>query len=134
MNWPVRSIGSVGCCYGRHGNETEPPSPTITTPAEAGCGDYVRWLGYESRQLGKEEQHVREERFTPHDCSVPDGTEIRMYPTPWAAEFYERREIAGELVRQGLRGNDVAVAIDLTMFARRFVRWAEEGFPMGDCK
>ena len=130
MTWPTSSIGSVGCCYGQHGNQTEPAAPSRVPPSAHGCGDYPAWLGAESGRMSRDERQVREDRFCPFDGELPDGVGGELVPTPWAGERHERVEIAGELMAEGLRGTELDGAIDLTVFARRFVRWAEDGFPM----
>lgn len=144
MTWPVNSIGSVGCCYGQRGNWTEPMPPSVVLPAEAGCGDYFDFQAYEARQEVKDKRREREERFDMPEYSLPadiysvvDGVVVcrstggKHAEYPWDAVRRERVEIGLELWDQGLRGRERDEAIDLTMFARRFVRWAEDGFPMG---
>lgn len=122
------SIGKVGYVPARV--TTLPSEHVDPPPAASGCGDYVSYLEYESGQLGREQTAERKERYTPHDASLPADWKPGAEPYPWVLERRERVAVAGELMEQGLRGTELDGAIDLTVFARRFLRWAEEGFPI----
>ena len=115
--------------------------PAKVPPAAYGCGDPDDLEKYDARETARERRQEREERFTPYDSSLPSdlyavrngsvvcvSTGGRPPPYPWQLERRERIEIAREAVDDGLRGVDVIRAVDLTAFARRFERWAEEGF------
>lgn len=113
------SIGKVGWCRCRP--LTMPPAPAPSKTIETAIGE----------QYDREDRWEREDRWLP-EWFDPNEQLPQRTQTPWEIDRAERVEIAGECVRQGLRGLDVDRAIDLTLFARRVVRWAEEGFLVND--
>lgn len=100
-----------------------------------------KWLDWDA-YYAREEDEQKAERFTPCDSALPadlysvvngsvrraDGSPIPQYP--WLGDREERMRIARQAVAEGLRGVEVDRAVDLTLFARGFERWAEEGFPV----
>lgn len=127
---PPTDWGKVGYVKGARGNaQTRVPAPE------------PQWLDWES-YYAREDAEKKAERFTPPDSALPadlysvvngrvrraDGSRLPSYP--WIGERPERIKIARQAVEEGLRGVEVDMAVDLTLFARRFERWAEEGFPI----
>lgn len=122
------NLGSVKTVTpGIYANLVGNDHPATLSPAHFGCGEYVAWLAYESVQLAREQRAEREERFCPFDGYEPESAPP-VYP--WVAERMDRLALESELMQDGLRGVELDDAIDLTMFARRFARWAEDGFPL----
>lgn len=128
---PPTEFARVGYTPGEHAQSqaTVPRNDTA----------WLDWDGYYAREEAAQEAG----RFTPFDSALPadlysvvdgavrraDGS--RLPPYPWIGDRAERIRIARQAIAEGLQGIEVDKAVDLTMFARAFERWAEEVFPTG---
>lgn len=62
------------------------------------------------------------------DCNGVLASQVCTLAAGVYRKTSERRKIEDQMKAEGLIGVQLDTAIDLTLFARRFERWAEEGF------